>query len=239
MSEGLKYKRILIKLSGEALSGSSGFGICSEAIESIVKEILPLYKKKVQIGLVIGGGNIFRGLPMSDKTGMERSSCDYMGMLSTCINALALQNIFENHGVQTRVQSAIDMAEIAEPYIQRRALRHLEKGNLVIFAAGTGRPYFTTDTAAALRAMEMKADVLLKATKVDGLYDKDPLRYSPAKFFKEVSYLEVLNRELGVMDSTAITLCKDNKLPIIIFNLYGKGSLGKIIEGHAVGTKVS
>ena len=176
---------------------------------------------------------------MSDKTGMERSSCDYMGMLSTCINALALQNIFENHGVQTRVQSAIDMAEIAEPYIQRRALRHLEKGNLVIFAAGTGRPYFTTDTAAALRAMEMKADVLLKATKVDGLYDKDPLRYSPAKLFKEVSYLEVLNRELGVMDSTAITLCKDNKLPIIIFNLYGKGSLGKIIEGHAVGTKVS
>ncbi len=235
----VKYKRILLKLSGEDLSGKKDFGICSNTIEIMAREVLSVYEQNIQIGIVIGGGNIFRGLSASEATGMDRASCDYMGMLATCINALALQNVFEHHGIDTRVQTAIEMSEIAEPYIRRRALRHLEKGRLVIFAAGTGRPYFTTDTAAALKAMEINADILIKATKVEGLYDKDPLKFKDAKFFEKLSYLEVLEKDLQVIDSTAISLCKDNKLPINVFNLHHKGNLKRILRGESVGTMVS
>ena len=206
------YKRILLKLSGEALAGTQGHGINTAVIKQIAEDVKVTHETGVQISLVIGGGNIFRGVAASAQ-GMDRASSDYMGMLATCINALALQDALEKVGVPTRVQSAIEMAEIAEPYIRRRAIRHLEKGRIVIFGAGTGNPYFTTDTAAALRAMEINAEVLMKATKVDAIYDKDPTKHTDAKKYDKISYIDVLKQGLQVMDSTAISLCMDNKSP--------------------------
>lgn len=233
-----KYKRVLLKLSGEALAGDDNFGINSETIFQIADEVAKAHETGVQMGLVIGGGNIFRGVAASTE-GMDRASSDYMGMLATCINALAMQDALERRGLQTRVQSAIEMAEIAEPYIRRKAIRHLEKGRIVIFSAGTGNPYFTTDTAAALRAMEINADVIMKATKVDGIYDKDPATNSDARKFDSITYIDVLNKGLQVMDSTAISLCMDNKLPIITFNLKTPGNVYKVIAGENIGTTVS
>jgi uridylate kinase len=231
------YKRVLLKLSGEALMGSKAFGIDQEMVHSIVNELKDISSFGVEIAIVIGGGNIFRGLEASSE-GMERTTADYMGMLATVINSLALQNALEQAGVPTRLQTAIEMHELAEPYIRRKAVRHLEKGRFVIFAAGTGNPYFTTDTAAALRAVEINADVILKATKVDGVYTSDPVKDSSAKKFKEISYIDVLNKELKVMDSTAISLCKDNDLPIIVFSLLKRGNIKKILEGKKIGTLV-
>lgn len=235
--KGLKYKRILLKLSGEALMGDKGYGIDSSTVDFMAEEIRKVVDMGVEVAIVIGGGNIFRGVEASVK-GMERASADYMGMLATVINALALQNALEKHGVPTRVQSAIEMRELAESYIRRRAIRHLEKGRAVIFAAGTGNPYFTTDTAAALRAMEIGAEVILKATKVDGVYSSDPIKNLKAKKYNTVSYIEVLKKGLGVMDSTAISLCMDNSLPIVVFNLRGKGNIKKVVEGKKIGTLV-
>ncbi len=232
-----KYKRILLKLSGEALAGDQGYGINTTVISQIAEGVAVAHKTGVEIGIVIGGGNIFRGVAAS-ANGMDRASSDYMGMLATCINALALQDALEKANVYTRVQSAIDMAEIAEPYIRRRAIRHLEKKRVVIFAAGTGNPYFTTDTAAALRAMEIDAEVIMKATKVNGFYDKDPVKHSDAVMFDELSYIEVLNRRLNVMDSTAISLCMDNSLPIITFNLKDPNNIFRVVMGEKVGTLV-
>lgn len=231
------YKRILLKLSGEALAGDQGFGINPKIIQDIAKGIAAAHEAGVQIGIVIGGGNIVRGMAAS-ANGMDRASADYMGMLATCINALALQDALEKVNVYTRVQTAIEMAEIAEPYIRRRAIRHLEKGRVVIFAAGTGNPYFTTDTAAALRAMEIGAEVIMKATKVDGVYDKDPQKYPDATMFDELSYIEVLNRRLNVMDSTAISLCMDNSLPILTFNLKDPANILRAVRGEKIGTLV-
>ncbi len=231
------YKRILLKLSGEALAGKQGTGINTAVIKQIAVDVAEAYKAGVQIGLVIGGGNIYRGVAASAE-GMDRASADYMGMLATCINALALQDALEKEGVPTRVQTAIEMAEIAEPYIRRRAIRHLEKGRLVIFGAGTGNPFFTTDTAASLRAMEINAQVIMKATKVDGIYDKDPAKYPDAKKFEKISYIAVLNRGLQVMDSTAISMCMDNKLPIITFDLTQPGNILKAVQGENIGTLV-
>ena len=233
-----KYNRILLKLSGEALAGDDKFGINNDTIFQIAEDVASAHKTGVQIGIVIGGGNIFRGVAASTK-GMDRASSDYMGMLATCINALALQDALEKMGLQTRVQSAIEMAEIAEPYIRRKAIRHLEKGRVVIFSAGTGNPYFTTDTAAALRAMEINADVIMKATKVDGIYDKDPAKNQDAVKFDAIKYIDVLNRGLAVMDSTAISLCMDNKLPIITFNLKTPGNIKRVVAGEKIGTLVS
>lgn len=233
-----KYRRILLKLSGEALAGGDKFGINNDIIFKIAEDVAAAHKTGVEIGIVIGGGNIFRGVAASAK-GMDRASSDYMGMLATCINALALQDALEKTGLQTRVQSAIDMAEIAEPYIRRKAIRHLEKGRVVIFSAGTGNPYFTTDTAAALRAMEINADVIMKATKVDGIYDKDPATNNDAVKFEEITYIDVLNRGLAVMDSTAISLCMDNRLPIITFNLKTPGNIKRVVLGEKIGTIVS
>lgn len=231
------YKRILLKLSGEALAGKQGTGINTATIKQIAQDVAEAYKAGVQIGLVIGGGNIYRGVAASAE-GMDRASADYMGMLATCINALALQDALEKAGVPTRVQTAIEMAEIAEPYIRRRAIRHLEKGRLVIFGAGTGNPFFTTDTAASLRAMEINADVIMKATKVDGIYDKDPAKHSDAVKFEKISYIDVLNRGLQVMDSTAISMCMDNKLPIITFDLTEPGNILRAVQGQNIGTLV-
>lgn len=231
------YKRILLKLSGEALAGKQGTGINTAVIKQIAVDVAEAYKTGVQIGLVIGGGNIYRGVAASAE-GMDRASADYMGMLATCINALALQDALEKEGVPTRVQTAIEMAEIAEPYIRRKAIRHLEKGRLVIFGAGTGNPFFTTDTAASLRAMEINAQVIMKATKVDGIYDKDPAKHTDAKKFDKISYIEVLNRGLQVMDSTAISMCMDNKLPIITFDLTQPGNILKAVQGENIGTLV-
>ena len=231
------YKRILLKLSGEVLLGEGSFGISSDVVRLIAEEIKEIVNLGVQLGVVIGGGNIFRGVE-ADVMGIDRTSADYMGMLATVINSLALQNALENIGVDTRVQSAIEMKEIAEPYIKRRAVRHLEKGRVVIFAAGTGNPYFTTDTAASLRAVEIQADVIMKATKVDGVYDKDPLTNDDAKMFSKITYLDVLNRNLKVMDSTAITLCRDNNLPIIVFNLGKRGNIKNVVVGRSIGTVV-
>ncbi|MCB0411787.1 MAG: UMP kinase, partial [Bdellovibrionales bacterium] len=214
MESGKTYQRILLKLSGEALAGEAKQGINTDVLAQIANDIEDAQKEGAQIGIVIGGGNIFRGVAASAQ-GMDRASSDYMGMLATVINALALQDALEKKGLATRVQTAIGMAEIAEPYIRRKAIRHLEKGRVVIFAAGTGNPYFTTDTAAALRAMEINADIIMKATKVDGIYDKDPKIHSNATMFKEIKYLDVLSKGLQVMDSTAISLCMDNKLPIL------------------------
>lgn len=236
-TERPSYKRILLKLSGEALAGEQGFGINPKIIQDIAKGVAAAHEAGVQIGIVIGGGNIVRGVAAS-ASGMDRASADYMGMLATCINALALQDALEKINVYTRVQTAIEMAEIAEPYIRRRAIRHLEKGRVVIFAAGTGNPYFTTDTAAALRAMEIDAEVIMKATKVDGVYDKDPKKYPDAKMFDELSYIEVLNRRLNVMDSTAISLCMDNSLPILTFNLKDPANILRAVRGEKIGTLV-
>jgi uridylate kinase len=232
------YKRILLKLSGEALMGSQGHGIDLTVIDKIASEIKEICEQGIQIAIVIGGGNIFRGLSAAAK-GMERASADYMGMLATVLNALALQNTLENKGVATRVQSAIEMRELAETYIRRRAVRHLEKNRVVIFAAGTGNPYFTTDTAAALRAMEIGADVIMKATKVDGVYSADPVKDPSAIKFDRLSYLDVLQKNLKVMDATAISLCMDNGLPIIVFNLNVPGNIKKIVAGEPLGTLVS
>jgi uridylate kinase len=219
------------------MMGDKGYGIDSSTVDFMAKEIKEAFSTGVQIAIVIGGGNIFRGVEASVK-GMERASADYMGMLATVINALALQNSLEKHAVPTRVQSAIEMKELTEPYIRRKAIRHLEKGRTVIFAAGTGNPYFTTDTAAALRAMEIGADVILKATKVNGIYSSDPMKYPAAKKYSTVTYIDVLKRGLSIMDSTAVSLCMDNNLPIIVFNLRGSGNIRKIIEGKKIGTLV-
>ncbi|MAV90921.1 MAG: UMP kinase [Bdellovibrionaceae bacterium] len=231
------YKRILLKLSGEALAGDASQGINAKVIQQIASDLEEGLESGVQMGIVIGGGNIFRGVAASAQ-GMDRASSDYMGMLATVINALALQDALEKKGLATRVQTAIGMAEIAEPYIRRKAIRHLEKGRVVIFAAGTGNPYFTTDTAASLRAMEINADVIMKATKVDGIFDKDPKIHPDAKLYKELSYMDVLSKGLKVMDSTAISLCMDNKLPIITFNLTESGNIAKVIRGEKIGTIV-
>jgi uridylate kinase len=232
-----KFKKILLKISGEALLGDKSFGIDQKVVQYIANELKGISKSDVQIAIVIGGGNIFRGLEASAE-GMERTSADYMGMLATVLNALALQNALEKNGMPTRVLSAIEMKELAEPYIRRRAMRHLEKKRLVIFAAGTGNPYFTTDTAASLRAVEIGADIILKATKVDGVYDSDPMKNRTAKKFREISYIDVLNKELKVMDSTAVSLCKDNNLPIVVFSLMKKNNIKKILDGKKVGTLV-
>jgi len=233
----LKYKRILLKISGEAMMGDQAYGVEPATVDFIAREIRDAVSMGVEIAVVIGGGNIFRGVEASVK-GIERASADYMGMLATVINALALQNYLEKYGIPTRVQSAIEMKELAEPYIRRKAIRHLEKGRTVIFAAGTGNPYFTTDTAASLRAMEIDAEVILKATKVDGVYSSDPIKEPTAKKYDSVTYIDVLKKGLGIMDSTAISLCMDNNLPIVVFNLHGKGNIRKIIEGKKIGTLV-
>ena len=231
------YKRILLKLSGEALLGKQSSGVDPEVANYIAVEIKSLADLNVQIGIVVGGGNIFRGLEASSK-GMDRTSADYMGMLATVINSLALQSALEMRGIATRVQSSIEMREIAEPFIQRKAIRHLEKGRIVIFAGGTGNPYFTTDTAASLRAMEIKADVIMKATKVDGVYDSDPVKNKKAVMFKNIKYIDILTKNLKVMDATAISLCRDNSLPIIVFNLQKKGNIRGVICGKKIGTYV-
>ncbi len=233
-----KYKRILLKLSGEALAGDQPGGISITVLQEIANGIKAAHEMGTEIGIVIGGGNIFRGVAASAH-GMDRASSDYMGMLATCINSLALQDALEKIKIPTRVQTAIEMAEIAEPYIRRRAMRHLEKHRVVIFAAGTGNPFFTTDTAAALRAMEINADVIMKATKVDGIYDKDPAKNKDAKKFESLAYIDVLNRGLQVMDSTAISLCMDNKLPIITFSLRDPANIARVVMGEKVGTIVS
>ena len=231
------YRRVLLKLSGEALMGEQAFGIDPGGTTQIAKEVGEIQQLGVQTAVVIGGGNLFRGLAASAK-GMDRATADYMGMLATVINALALQDALEHLGVATRVATAIEMRAVAEPFIRRRAVRHLEKGRVVIFAAGTGNPYFTTDTAAALRAMEMKADVILKGTKVDGIYTADPMLDQTATKFSDISYLKVLEHGLKVMDATAISLCMDNKLPIVVFNLRTPGNVRRVIMGEPVGTTV-
>ena len=231
-----KYKRALLKISGEALGGKSG-GIDNEVITQIAEDIRQAHSHNIQLGIVIGGGNIFRGVAAAAQ-GMDRASSDYMGMMATCINALALQDALERKGVQTRVQSAIEMAQISEPYIRRKAVRHLEKGRIVIFAAGTGNPYFTTDTAAALRGMEINAEVVLKATDVDGIYDKDPNKHEDAIKLKSISQHEALSKGLKVMDSTAISLCMDNQMPIIIFDLMVRGNILKVLKGEGIGSLV-
>ncbi len=233
----LKYERVLLKLSGEALMGDQGFGIEPHVVQRIAAEIKDVHSLGVQMAIVIGGGNIFRGLAASAQ-GFDRVSADHMGMLATIINALALQDALEKMDVYTRVQSAIEMRQVAEMFIRRRAIRHLEKGRVVIFAAGTGNPYFSTDTTAALRAMEIKAEVILKATKVDGIYDADPVKVKDAKFYSEISYIDVLTQGLGVMDSTAISLCKDNRVPIIVFNIKSKGNIKRVIQGEKIGSLV-
>jgi uridylate kinase len=232
------YQRVLLKLSGEALMGEQQFGIDPAVATQIAKDIHEIQSLGVQTAVVIGGGNLFRGLAASAK-GMDRATADYMGMLATVINALALQDALEHNGVPTRVASAIEMRAVAEPFIRRRAVRHLEKGRVVVFAAGTGNPYFTTDTAAALRAMEMKADVIMKGTKVDGIYTADPMLDKTATKFDRISYLQVIDKGLRVMDSTAITLCMDNRLPIIIFNLRTPGNLRRTVMGEEIGSLVT
>jgi uridylate kinase len=231
------YTRVLLKLSGESLAGDQGYGIDPLVLDTIAREIKEVVDSGVQLALVIGGGNIFRGLAASSK-GMDRTSADHMGMLATVINSLALQDALEKQGVSTRVQSAIAMQEVAEPYIRRRAMRHLEKGRVVIFGAGTGNPYFTTDTAASLRAMEINAQVILKGTKVDGVYTADPKKDPAATKLSKLSYIEVLKKGLQVMDATAISLCMDNNLPIIVFDLTTEGNIKKVICGEEIGTIV-
>ena len=233
-----KTRRVVLKLSGEALVGKMGYGIDPAVNNSIAAQISELYGKNTQIAIVIGGGNIFRGLAAAT-SGMDRSTADYMGMLATVLNGLALQDALEKAGVKTRVMTAIEMQELAEPYIKRRAIRHLEKGRVVIFVSGTGNPYFTTDTAAALRAVEIGADMILKATKVDGVYTKDPVKHKSAKKFDNLDYMEVLAKKLKVMDATAVSLCMDNDLPIVVFNIKKKGNLKKAVEGKKIGTLIS
>lgn len=231
------YERVLLKLSGEALMGDQEFGISSEVIGSYARQIKEVVDLGVEVAIVIGGGNIFRGLSGAEQ-GVDRVTGDHMGMLATVINSLALQNSIEKIGVETRVQTAIEMPKIAEPFIKRKAQRHMEKGRVVIFGAGTGNPYFTTDTAAALRAIEINADVVIKATKVDGIYDKDPVKHSDAKKYETVTYTEVLNKDLRVMDATAISLCRENNLPIIVFNSLLEGNIRRVITGEDIGTTV-
>lgn len=233
-----KYKRVLLKLSGEALQGEQGYGIDPKVITEIAEQIKEIVDGGIELAITVGGGNIFRGLAGAAE-GMDRAQADYIGMLATVMNALALQEGLERTGVDTRVQSAINMQEVAEPYIRRRAERHLEKGRVVIFAGGTGNPYFTTDTTAALRACEIGAEAILKATQVDGIYDSDPRTNPDAQKFDEISYLDVLAKELNVMDSTATSLCKDNNIPIIVFNLHKQGNIDRVLRGERVGTIVS
>lgn len=236
-AEGYKYHRVLLKLSGEALMGDAGYGIDPKVIDDLAEQIKEIVDDGVQVAITVGGGNIFRGVAGS-ANGMDRAQADYIGMLATVMNSLALQDGLERHGVQSRVQSAIEMRQVAEPYIRLRATRHMEKGRVVIFAAGTGNPYFTTDTTAALRACEINADCMMKATKVDGIYDADPVTHPEAKRFEKISYLEVLSRELHVMDSTATSLCMDNKLPILVFDLMVPGNISRILKGENIGTTV-
>lgn len=233
-----KYKRILLKLSGEVLMGEKEYGVDAGVIKTIAAELSEVHRLGVETAVVIGGGNIFRGVSAAAK-GMDRATADYVGMLATVINALMLQGALEKNGVHTRVMSAIEMKELAEPYIRRRAVRHLEKDRLVIFAAGTGNPYFTTDTAASLRAMEINADVILKGTKVDGVYDRDPVKDPDAQKYESLKYIDVLKNGLKVMDATAISLCMDNNLPILVFNIKGHGNLLKVVMGEPIGTVVS
>ncbi len=233
-----KYKRVVLKLSGEAFLGKEPHGIDTSVCAHLAKQIKEVVALKVEVAIVVGGGNIFRGASRSREFEMERTVADYMGMLATVLNGLALQNALENKGVPTRVMTAIQMHQIAEPYIRRRAIRHLEKKRVVIFVAGTGNPYFTTDTTAALRSIEINADVLLKATKVEGIYSQDPLKSKKAKMFKRLSYMDIIKKELKIMDSTAVTLCMENRLPIIVFNFMNKDNLKKIILGKRIGTIV-
>ncbi len=233
-----KYQRVLLKVSGELLAGDEGFGINPSMIDDVADQIKEMVAMKVETAIVIGGGNIFRGIAGS-AAGMDRVSADYMGMLATVLNALALQSILEQKGVFTRVQSAIEMKELAEVYIRRKAIRHLEKKRVVIFAAGTGNPYFSTDTAAVLRSIEIDAEVILKGTKVDGVFDKDPMKDPTAKQYSELTYLNVIDRGLKIMDSTAVTLCMDNNLPLIVFNLNEKENIRKVLMGEPVGTLIS
>jgi uridylate kinase len=234
LAPGVKYRRILLKLSGEALMGSGKFGLDQPTLAQIADELIDVHGLGVEIALVIGGGNIFRG----GSAGMDRAHADYMGMLATVINSLALQDALESRGCHTRVMSALEMERVAEPYIRRRAIRHLEKGRVVIFAAGTGNPFFTTDTAASLRAMEIGAQIVMKATRVDGVYDKDPHKFPDARMYRRLSYLDVLNRSLGVMDSTAISLCRDNDLAILVFNMTTPGNIRRVVMGEPLGTMV-
>jgi uridylate kinase len=238
MGEPHKYKRIMIKLSGEALAGGEKVGFDVAIVSKLAREIKAASEMGIQIALVIGGGNIFRGA-YGETLGIERATGDYMGMLATVMNALAMQNALEKIGVPTRVQSAIEMKSVAEPYIRRRAMRHLEKGRVVIFSGGTGNPFFTTDTAASLRAVEIGAEVLMKATKVDGVFDKDPVKHSDAVKIDEIPYLDVIQKQLRVMDLTAISLCMDNKMPIVVFNLFEEDSILRFIRGERIGTIIS
>lgn len=232
-----RFERILLKLSGEVMAGPASFGIDPERVKGLAVEIAAIAKEGVQVGLVVGGGNIFRGVALAAKN-MDRVTGDHMGMLATVINSLALQDALELIGVHTRVMTAIEMHQVAEPYIRRRAIRHLEKGRVVIFAAGTSNPYFSTDTAAVLRALEIKAEVVAKATKVNGVYDKDPLKFGDAVMYHEISYTEVLSRSLGVMDATSIAMCRDNKLPIVVFNLNIAGNIMRMSMGEPIGTVI-
>ena len=235
--ENLRFKRVLLKLSGEALAGPRGFGIDPDTVTAFCKEIVEAASLGVELAMVIGGGNIFRGMSAS-ASGMDRASADYMGMLATVMNAVAVQDALEKMGLSTRVLSAITMQEVCEPYIRRRAIRHLEKGRVVICAAGTGNPYFTTDTAAALRAMELKSQVIIKGTKVDGIYDKDPKKYDDAVMFNKLTYMEVLEKQLRVMDTTAVSLAMDNSMPIVVFNMFVPGNLKLVVTGDRAGTIV-
>jgi len=232
-----RFKRILLKLSGEILAGPKGYGIDEDVLHTLAAEIADVRRTGVEVGVVLGGGNIFRGLAAASR-GMDRVAADYMGMLATVINSLALQHALEKQQLFTRVLSAIDMQKVAEPFIRRRAVRHLEKGRVVIFGAGTGNPYFTTDTAAALRAIEVGAEVILKGTRVDGVYDRDPEKHEDANRYRMITYLDVLNQGLKVMDSTAVSLCMDNKLPIVVFDIGTPGNLMRVVQGEAVGTLV-
>jgi uridylate kinase len=234
----MSYKRVLLKISGEALAGSQGHGICPQILKSLSLEIFNLHKIGIQLAIVVGGGNIHRGVSGATQ-GMDRTTSDHVGMLATVMNALSLQDSLEKMSLHTRVMSAIEMQKIAEPYIRRRAVRHLEKDRIVIFAAGTGNPYFTTDTTAALRANEINAEVILKATKVNGIFDKDPKKYPDAVMYESLSYIDVLNKGISVMDNTAITLCMDNSLKIIVFNIFKEGNIERVIRGEKIGTIVS
>jgi len=236
---GSVYGRILLKLSGEALQGDKGYGIDPAILDVVADEVLHVHGLGVQVAVVIGGGNIFRGLKASVDAGMDRATADYMGMLATVMNAIALQDALERKGIHTRVQSAITMQELAEPYIRRKAIRHLEKGRVVIFGAGTGNPFFTTDTAASLRGMEIGADVIMKATSVNGVYDKDPKKHADAKMFDKLSYIDALKMGLKVMDATALSLCMDNKMPILVFNMHERGNVLRAVNGENVGTVVT
>jgi uridylate kinase len=233
-----KYERILLKLSGEAMAGPAAFGVDADRVKDLAAEISGIAQQGIEVGVVVGGGNIFRGIALAAKN-MDRVTGDHMGMLATVINSLALQDALEQMGQHTRVMSAIQMHQVAEPYIRRRAIRHLEKGRIVIFAAGTSNPYFSTDTAATLRALEIKAQVIAKATKVDGVYDKDPMKHPDAVMYQQITYTEVLTKSLGVMDSTSIAMCRDNRLPILVFNLNTHGNIMRMASGERVGTLIS